>query len=84
VAKKRKKRLDLGVFASRIIANKLILIWLLCVIVAGGVFYGLWYFFYNSQFFTIKEVEVSKEETYSYWVGRRRKAKRALYRQKHV
>jgi cell division protein FtsQ len=71
VAKKRrssgKKNLNFGIFFRRLFANKLVLTGLICAIILGGIFSGLWHFFRNSEIFTIRDIAVNKEGDYPFW-----------------
>jgi cell division septal protein FtsQ len=59
-------------FWSALFSNKIILIVLVCALITGGAFYGLWYFFNNSRFFAIKQIIVNDEGRYSAWTGEER------------
>jgi cell division septal protein FtsQ len=67
---KRKKRQDFGNIFKDIFSSKLVLIGLLCIVIAGGLFYGVWHFLHNDPFFTISNVSVNEEGGYSLWQGK--------------
>lgn len=75
MSRKRKtgqKGRNLGIFPAKIFKNRLVVTVLLCAIIMGGIFYGLWHFFFNSKFFAIKEIVVNKEGNYSFWTDESR------------
>ncbi|MGB2599235.1 MAG: FtsQ-type POTRA domain-containing protein [Candidatus Omnitrophota bacterium] len=69
---RRKKGQDFGNLFKNLFSSKLVLIGLLCIVVTGGFFYGIWYFLHNDPFFTINSVSVNEEGDYSLWKGKDR------------
>jgi cell division septal protein FtsQ len=71
MAKKKKKTRTKKTGSSRgsFFSNKLIPVVLVCTLAFGGALYGLWHFFSNSRFFSVKEIMVNDEGRYSAWGG---------------
>jgi cell division septal protein FtsQ len=67
VARKRKKERKSKNLLNGLFSNKLFFAVIIFVVISGGVFYGLWQFFHNDQFFKIREISINEEGNYSLW-----------------
>ncbi|MFQ5953072.1 MAG: cell division protein FtsQ/DivIB [Candidatus Omnitrophota bacterium] len=66
---RKKREQNIGNFLGKLLASRIVLIALLCAVLIGGAFYGAWYFFRNSRFFSINEIVVSEHGRGSFWGG---------------
>ncbi|MGB2630205.1 MAG: cell division protein FtsQ/DivIB [Candidatus Omnitrophota bacterium] len=69
MARKTKQGQNVTGILGRLFKNKLVLTALFYAVVLGGIFYGLWYFFHNSRFFTVNEIVINSQEKYGLWEG---------------
>ena len=70
MAKKIKQGQNIIGVLGKLVRNRFVLTAILYAVILGGLFYGLWYFFYNSRFFTVNEIVINSQEGYGLWEGK--------------